>query len=119
MSSAPDTLPAHAATGATNIILHVRVLDEVGQWGIGVVQDDGSLTIRTREVASQSSISVTRTESVLAAFAAALDVTVGWQYVVLDVSNILIRKAIAAMIDVCSMSCCPKRPPSPSTAPLW
>lgn len=100
MSTATGTLPARAATGApADIILHVRVLDAAGHWGIGIVQDDGSLSIRTGEVQPQTSFSVTRTEAVLAAFAAVLDAAAEHQYVVLDVSNLLIRKAIDAMID--------------------
>lgn len=98
MPAAPET--TSAASGApTDVIFHVRVLDEVGQWGIGVLEDDGSLSIRTGEVEPQESFSATRTESVIAAFSAVLEVAATRQYVVLDVSNILVRKAIAAMID--------------------
>ncbi|MET4144172.1 ribonuclease H family protein [Arthrobacter sp. UYCo732] len=100
MSPAPETITAPASAGApTDVILHVRVLDEAGQWGIGVLEDDGSIGIRTGEVEPQTSFSATRTESVLAAFAAVLEVAAERQYVVLDVSNILVRKAIAGMID--------------------
>jgi hypothetical protein len=97
MSAASET---NAAKGVpTDVIFHVRVLDEVGQWGIGVLEEDGSLSIRTGEVQSQESFSATRTESVLAAFSAVLEVAATRHYVVLDVSNILVRKAIAGMID--------------------
>jgi ribonuclease HI len=100
MSTAPDTASTPAATGdPTDVILHVRVLDEVGQWGIGVLDDDGSVGIRTGEVQPQASFGATRTEAVLAAFSAVLEVAAERQYVVLDVSNILVRKAIAGMID--------------------
>jgi ribonuclease HI len=100
MSTAPDSIITRPAPGApTDVILHVRVLDRLGQWGIGVLEDDGSLSIRTGEVQPQDSFSATRTESVLAAFSAVLEVAAERQYVVLDVSNILVRKAIAGMID--------------------
>lgn len=100
MSAASETTVPHPATGSpTDVILHVRVLDETGQWGIGVLGEDGSLDIRTGEVEPQESFSDTRTEAVLAAFSAVLDVASRHQYVVLDVSNILVRKAIAGMID--------------------
>lgn len=100
MSTALEIIAASAASGApTDVILHVRVLDRVGQWGIGVLEDDGSLSIRTGEVQPQESFSATRIEAVLAAFSAVLEVAATRQYVVLDVSNILVRKAIAAMIN--------------------
>jgi ribonuclease HI len=100
MSAATETTAPHPAAGApTDVILHVRVLDNTGQWGIGVLEDDGILSIRTGEVEPQESFSATRTEAVLAAFSAVLEVAAARQYVVLDVSNILVRKAIAGMID--------------------
>ncbi|GAA4034525.1 hypothetical protein GCM10023063_18260 [Arthrobacter methylotrophus] len=100
MSATPETTAPRVPSGApTDVILHVRVLDNSGQWGIGVLEDDGSLGIRTGEVQPQKSFSATRTEAVLAAFSAVLEVASERQYVVLDVSNILIRKAIAGMID--------------------
>jgi ribonuclease HI len=100
MSTALETTTPRPAAGApTDVILHVRVLDNSGQWGIGVLNDDGSLEIRTGEVQPQDSFSATRTEAVLAAFSAVLEVAAERQYVVLDVSNILVRKAIAGMID--------------------
>jgi ribonuclease HI len=100
MSAAPETTDPQPASGApTDVILHVRILDDSGQWGIGVLEDDGTLSIRTGEVQPQESFTATRTESVLAAFAAVLEVAAERQYVVLDVSNILVRKAIAGMID--------------------
>lgn len=100
MSAAPETTAPRPASGApTDVILHVRVLDNTGQWGIGVLGDDGSLGIRTGEVPPQESFTATRTEAVLAAFSAVLEVAADRQYVVLDVSNILVRKAIAGMID--------------------
>jgi ribonuclease HI len=92
MSTAPDSIITRPAPGApTDVILHVRVLDRLGQWGIGVLEDDGSLSIRTGEVQPQDSFSATRS--------AVLEVAAERQYVVLDVSNILVRKAIAGMID--------------------
>ena len=94
------TIPRPAAGAPTDVILHIRVLDETGQWGIGVLEEDGSLSIRTGEVRPQASFGATRTEAVLAAFSAVLEVASERQYVVLDVSNILVRKAIAGMIDV-------------------
>lgn len=100
MSAAPETTAPHPAAGApTDVILHVRVLDNTGQWGIGVLEDDGILSIRTGEVDPQETFSATRTEAVLAAFSEVLEVAAARQYVVLDVSNILVRKAIAGMID--------------------
>ncbi|MBG0739007.1 RNAse HI domain-containing protein [Paeniglutamicibacter antarcticus] len=83
----------------TDIILHIRVLEQAGQWAIGVLEDDGSLSIRTGDVQPQMSYSSIRTEAVLAAFSAILEVAAERQYVVLDVSNILVRKAIAGMLD--------------------
>lgn len=97
MSTAPDTPNTPGAP--TDIVLHVRVLDDVGQWGIGVLEDDGGIAIHTGEVTPQESFSATRTEAVLAAFSAVLGIAAARQYVVLDVSNILVRKAIAGMID--------------------
>ncbi|WP_422758968.1 ribonuclease H family protein [Paenarthrobacter sp. C1] len=100
MSAAPQaTTQLHPAGPPTDVILHVRVLDNGGQWGIGVLGDDGSLHIRTGEVHAQESFGATRTEAVLAAFSAVLEVAAEHQYVMLDVSNILVRKAIAGMID--------------------
>ncbi|QOT19320.1 ribonuclease H family protein [Paenarthrobacter sp. YJN-5] len=100
MSAAPEaTTPLPTAGAPTDVILHVRVLENSGRWGIGVLDDDGGLHIRTGEVPAQESFGATRTEAVLAAFSAVLEIATKHQYVMLDVSNILVRKAIAGMID--------------------
>lgn len=99
MPDTPENPGAPVIGAPTDVIFHVRVLDSCGQWGIGVVGHDGSISIRTGTVTEQESYKATRAESVLAAFAAVLEAAATRQYVVLDVSNILVRTAIAAMID--------------------
>lgn len=92
-------LPAPSGSPA-DVIFHARVVDDTGQWGIGILDETGALEVRTGSVAPGETFTDTRADAVVAGFAAVMDAASARQYVTLDVSHPILREAISSMLDL-------------------